>query len=322
MFEKPLRYAAAVLLAATAFGAHAQYPDRTVKIVAPMAAGGGTDAVARVFAQKLSARLGQSVIVENKPGAGGQLGTEIVSASQPDGYTMLFASSSVLTVPYLRKTRFELQKDFVPIGQVGVGNFALVINPKLPYHTVQEFVAAAKASPGKFTYGSAGQGSAGHLAGELFKARTGIDMVHVPFKSSGEITTALVAGTIDCAIDVLTVQKPQIESGMVRGLATTGAERDSVLPNLPTVNESKVANGGYEMTYWFGMFLPAKTPPAVAERVQKEFAVVMKDPEIVQRVKAFSLVPSATTPAQFQASIVQDANMWKKIIADSKIEAN
>lgn len=322
MFQKFLRFAAVALVAAMTFNAHAQYPDRTVKIVAPMAAGGGTDAVARVFAQKLSARLGQSVIVENKPGAGGQLGTEIVSASQPDGYTMLFASSSVLTVPYLRKTRFELQKDFVPIGQVGVGNFALVINPKLPYHTVQEFVAAAKASPGKFTYGSAGQGSAGHLAGELFKARTGIDMVHVPFKSSGEITTALVGGTIDCAIDVLTVQKPQIEAGMVRGLATTGAERDGGLPNLPTVNESKVANGGYEMTYWFGMFLPAKTPAAVAERVQKEFAVVMKDPEIVQRVKAFSLVPSATTPAQFQASIAQDSSMWKKVIADSKIEAN
>jgi tripartite-type tricarboxylate transporter receptor subunit TctC len=127
---------------------------------------------------------------------------------------------------------------------------------------------------------------------------------------------------IDSSIDVLTVQKPQIDAGMVRGLATTGAERDGVLPNLPSVNETRVANGGYEMTYWFGMFLPAKTPPAVVERVQKEFAVVMKDPEVIERVKAFSLVPSPLTPAQFQASIVADSVLWKKIIADSKIEAN
>lgn len=321
MFAKTLRVAA-LLAAGATLAAYAQYPDRTLKMVAPMAAGGGTDAVARVFALKLAARLGHPVIVENRPGAGGQLGTEIVAGAPPDGYTMLFTSSSALTLPYLRKTRFDLQRDFVPVGQVGVGNFAIVTNPKLPYRTLQEFVTAAKASPGKFTFGSAGQGSAGHLAGELFKSRTGIDMIHVPFKSSSEITQALVSSTIDSSIDVLTVQKPQIESGMVRGLATTGGERDSVLPNLPTVNESKVANGGYEMTYWFAMFLPAKTPTAVVERVQREFAVVMKDPEIIDRVRAFSLVPSALTPAQFQANITAESAVWKKVISDSKIEAN
>lgn len=322
MFAKTLRVAAALLAAGATLAAYAQYPDRTLKMVAPMAAGGGTDAVARVFALKLAARLGHPVIVENRPGAGGQLGTEIVAGAPPDGYTMLFTSSSALTLPYLRKTRFDLQRDFVPVGQVGVGNFAIVTNPKLPYRTLQEFVTAAKASPGKFTFGSAGQGSAGHLAGELFKSRTGIDMIHVPFKSSSEITQALVSGTIDSSIDVLTVQKPQVESGMVRGLATTGGERDSVLPNLPTVNESKVASGGYEMTFWFAMFLPAKTPAAVVERVQREFAVVMKDPEIIDRVRAFSLVPSALTPAQFQANITAESAVWKKVISDSKIEAN
>lgn len=320
MFSRTPSLAATLLAACTVLGAHAQYPDRVVKMVAPMAAGGGTDVVARVFAQKLAARLGQTVIVENRPGAGGKLGTEVAAGAPADGYTMLFASSSVLTLPYLHKTRFELQRDFVPVGQVGVGNFAIVINPKLPYRTLQEFIASAKASPGKFTFGSAGNGSAGHLAGELFKARTGIDLVHVPYKSSGEISQALIAGTIDSSIDVLTVQKPQIDSGLVRGLATTGAARDPVLPNLPTVNETGIANGGYEMTYWFGMFLPAKTPLAVVERVQAEFAVVMKDPEIVERLKTFSLVPSTLTPAQFQASIVADANLWKKVIAANKLD--
>jgi len=322
MFAKSLRITAAMLALGMTAAAHAQFPDRALTIVAPMAAGGGTDVVARVFAQKLSDRLGQSVIVENRPGAGGQLGAQLVANARPDGYTMLFTSSSALTLPYLRKTGFELQRDFVPVGQVGVGNFAIVVNPKLPYQNLADFVAAARANPGKITFGSAGNGSAGHLAGELFKARTGIDMVHVPFKSSGEISLALMSGMIDCSIDVLTVQKPQIDAGKVHGLATTGAQRDPGLPNLPTVNETQVAKGGYEMTYWFGMFLPAKTPAAVVEKVRKEFAVVMKDPEIVERVRAFSLVPSPLTPAQFQDSIASDSAMWKQIIADSRIEAN
>lgn len=322
MIAKYLRLALTAALAGCILSAQAQYPERAMKLVAPMAAGGGTDSVARVFAEKLSGRLGQPVIVENRPGAGGQLGAEIVAHGPADGYTLLFASSSVLTLPYLRKTRFELHRDFVPVGQVGVGNFAVVINPKLPYRTLQEFLAAVKAQPGKFTFGSAGNGSAGHLAGELLKSRAGLDMVHVPFKSSGEITQALISGTIDCAIDVLTVQKPQIDAGTVRGLATTGAARDAALPNLPTVNETRLVPGGYEMTYWFGLFMPAKTPPAAAERVQKEFAQVMKEPDVAERVRAFSLAPSTLTPAQFQASIVSDSTMWRKVVQDNRIEAN
>jgi tripartite-type tricarboxylate transporter receptor subunit TctC len=322
MFAKSLRLVATMLAASAIAAAHAEFPERPLTMIAPMAAGGGTDVVARVFAQKLAARLGQPVVVENRPGAGGQLGAQLVANARADGYTMLFTSSSVLTLPYLRKITFDLQRDFVPVGQVGVGNFAIVLNPKLPYHSLAEFVAAAKAQPGKFSYGSAGTGSAGHLAGELFKTRTGIDMVHVPFKSSSEISQALMAGTIDVSIDVLTVQKPQIEAGTVRGLATTGPLRDPVLPNLPTVNETNVASGGYEMTYWFGMFLPARTAPAVVQRVQKEFAVVMKDPEIQARIRAFSLVPSTFTPAQFQASIAAEVATWKPIIADNKIQAN
>ncbi len=301
-------------------GRAAEYPERFIKTVVPMAAGGATDVVARVFAQKMSARLGQNVVVENHPGAGGQIGAEFAAFAPADGYTMLFTSSSALTLPYLRQTRFELLRDFVAVGQVGVGNFALVINPKLPYKTLEEFLAAAKANPGKFTFGSAGVGAAGHLAGELFKAKTGIDMVHVPFKSSGEISQALISGMIDSSFDVLTMQKPKIESQVVRALASTGAERDPNLPNLPTVTESNLVPGGYQMTYWFGVFLPAKTPPRVVERVRREFAAVMKDPEILDRVKRFSLIPSQMTPEQFQANIEAESGVWKKVIAALGIE--
>ncbi|MDO8279242.1 MAG: tripartite tricarboxylate transporter substrate binding protein, partial [Burkholderiaceae bacterium] len=222
MFKKSFQALLCVCLAALALNAQAQYPERPIKMVAPMAAGGGTDSVARLFAQKMSAALGQPVVVENRPGAGGQLGAEVAAFAPADGYTLFFTSSSALTLPYLRKTRFELLRDFAVVGQVGVGNFALVINTKLPYRTLGEFLAAVKANPGKFTFGSAGTGAAGHLAGELLKAKAGLNMVHVPFKSSGEIAQALISGQIDCAIDVLTIQKAQIDGGLVRALATTG----------------------------------------------------------------------------------------------------
>jgi tripartite-type tricarboxylate transporter receptor subunit TctC len=184
-----------------------EYPNRVVKIVAPMAAGGGTDTVARLFAQKISARLGQPVIVENRAGAGGQIGAEAVASAPPDGYTLLFGSSSAVTLPYLRKTRFDLMRDFVPVGQVGIGSFVLTISPSLPFKALEEFLASAKANPGKYTFGSPGSCSAGHLALHLLKARTGIEMVHVPFKSSTEIAQAMIAGQIDCAIDIIPIQK-------------------------------------------------------------------------------------------------------------------
>lgn len=307
----------ALLLAGST--ALAAYPEHAVRMVAPMAAGGGTDSVARLFAKKLEARLGQAVIVENKPGAGGQLGVEHVRTAKPDGHTMLFTSSSALTLPYLRPMSFELQRDFVPVGQVGVGSFALVINKSLPFKTADEFLKAAKENPGKYTYGSAGVGSAGHLAGELLQEKAGISLVHVPFKSSGEISVALMGGQIDSSLDVLTVQRKHIEAGVVRGLATTGETRDPSVPDLPALNESKLIPGGYQMTYWFGMFLPSDTPKDVVARVRKEFAEVAKDPEVVQRVEAFALVPSKFTAAEFGQNIKEESAVWKKVIKDSGI---
>lgn len=321
MFKKLVQIILLALLLGGAAVVRAEYPERNIRIVVPLAAGGSTDQVARVFALTLADRFGQPVIVENKPGAGGQLGCEAVAFAPADGYTLLFTSSSALTLPYLRKTRFELLRDFAPIGQVGFGNFALVTNRKLPFTSFGDFLAAIKAHPGKYTFGSAGVGGAGHLAGELLKTRAALDIVHVPYKSNGEVSQALMTGEIDFAIDVITAQKPQINAQKVRGLATTGKVRDPNLPDLPTINESMLVPGGYEMTFWFGMFMPAKTPAAVVARVRSEFDAVMKDPNTVARIKTFSLNPSTLTAAQFQANIEAETNTWKKVITQSGLEA-
>lgn len=308
-----------ILAIATTAGANDAYPSRPVKVVANMAAGGGTDTIARIFAQRISKELGQPIVVENRAGAAGQIGTEAVAAAPADGYTFLFASSSLLSLPYLRTTRYELLKDFEPVGQVGVGGFVLVVNPKLPFKSLAEFMAAVKANPGKYTFGSPGVGSAGHLGLYLLKSRSGADMVHVPFKSSTEVAQALISGQIDCAIDIVPIQKTYIDAQSVRALATTGPARDVTLPSLPTFNESTLVPGGYELTFWYAMFAPRGTPAPILKRAQAAFANALKDPAMQDRVKGFSVVPSKLTAAEFRSTIAAETEMWRKIIKDNNI---
>ncbi len=298
----------------------ADYPERVVRLVVPQGPGGGTDLVARLIAQRLATPLGQAVIVENKPGGGTQLGTEFVAAAPADGHTVLLTASPVVLLPYLRKTRFDFLRDFVPIGQVGVGNFALVVNPKLPFRTAPEFLAAVRANPGKYTFGSAGVGSAGHLALELLKARAGLEMVHVPYKSSGEVAQGVASGQIDSSIDNLTTQKVQIAAQTVRGLATTGLARDPGLPELPTLQELNLIPGGYTMTYWYGMFVPTRTPAPVVARLRSEFAAMMAEPKMQEQIRGMSLVPSAFKAEEFGTHLAAEAAMWKGIISAARIE--
>lgn len=300
--------------------AAADFPDRVVRVVVPQGPGGGTDLVARLIAQRLSPRLGQPVIVDNKPGGGTQLGTEYVANAPADGYTVLMTASPVVLLPYLRKTRFDFIRDFVPIGQVGVGNFALVVNPKLPFRTTEEFFKAVRANPGKYTFGSAGVGSAGHLALELLKARADMDLVHVPYRSAGEVATAVASGQVDSSIDNLTTEKPQIDAQNVRGLATTGQDRDPGLATLPTINELKLVPGGYVMTYWYGMFVSTRTPAPVVDRLRRDFAVVMSDPGMAEQLRKMSLVPSTFSAEAFGTSLAEEASMWRRVISDARIE--
>ncbi|NDZ18757.1 hypothetical protein C7T35_21245 [Variovorax sp. WS11] len=310
---------AGLLATAALAGAAEPYPSRPVKVIANMAAGGGTDTIARIFSEQISRQLGQPVVVENRAGAAGQIGTELAAVAPADGYTFLFASSSLLSLPYLRPTRYELLKDFEPVGQVGIGGFVLVVNPKLPFKTLAEFMTAVKANPGKYTFGSPGIGSAGHLGLYLLKAKSGVEMVHVPFKSSTEVAQALISGQIDCAVDIVPIQKSYIDAQSVRALATTGPARDPSLPQLPTFNESKLVPGGYELTFWYGMFAPRATPPAVLKRAQEAFATVLQDPAVQERVKGFSVVPSQFTAADFRRSIAAETEQWRKIIKDNNI---
>lgn len=321
MFKTVLR---AMLTLCLLFGTAAAqaaepYPTRPVKIIANMAAGGGTDTIARILAPKMSDRLGRPVVVENRAGAAGQLGTELAATSAPDGYTMLVASSTAVTLPYLRKTRYELLRDFVPVGQIGLGGFVLVINKNLPFTTAREFLADAKAHPRKYTFGSPGHGSAGHLALSLLKSRTGIEMVHVPFKSSTEVAQAIIGGQIDCAIDIVPIQKAHIDAQSVRALVTTGSQREPTLANLPTIDELGLVPGGYVVTFWYGAFLPRGTPTSVVERVQRDFAAVMKDPDMIERLKGFSVAPSQVSGADFERSISAEIAMWRKVIDDNKL---
>ncbi|MBB3177990.1 tripartite tricarboxylate transporter substrate binding protein [Variovorax sp. Sphag1AA] len=298
------------------------YPKQPIRFVVPFTPSGGTDIVARLLGQKMSAAMGQPILVENRPGAGSQIGTEYVAASPPDGYTVLLSSSSSLTIPYLRKASFELPRDFTPIGQVGIGTFALVVSPKLPFKTAGEFIAAAKANPGKYSYASAGSGSAGHLALELLRSKTGADLVHVPYKSSGEVANSIISGQVDASIDILTIEKGFIDNGQVRALATTGIARDPTLPQVPTLNETGAVPGGYDLTYWYGLFVPAKTPAPVVKRLQHEFETAMKDPEILARLKTLQIQPSTMTAAQFKENVQTEAAMWKKLIGEKGIRAD
>ncbi|NYT44617.1 tripartite tricarboxylate transporter substrate binding protein [Alcaligenaceae bacterium] len=312
----------ALLVAPTVVSASDIYPSKPLRVIVTFAAGGGTDLIARLLSPKMSAQLGQPVVVENRPGAAGQLGAEFAVSAPADGYTVLLASSSTATLPYLRKTKYDLLEDFVPVGQVGVGGFVLVTNPKLPFKTLGEFMSAAKANPGKYTYGSIGQGSLGHIGLALLKAKSGVDMVHVPYKSSTEVAYAIISGQIDSAIDTLPVHKPFIDAQSANALATTGPIRDVSLPQVPTFNESKLIPGGFELTFWYGFFVPRATPTPVVERVQAAFAAVMKDPEVIQRLKDFGVAPSQITAAEFHSNIASEVGGWRKVIKDNKIMMN
>ncbi len=202
---------------------------------------------------------------------------------------------------------------------MGIGGFVLVVNPRLPFKTLAEFMTAVKANPGKYTFGSPGVGSAGHLGLYLLKSKAGVEMVHVPYKSSTEVAQALIAGQIDCAVDIVPIQKSYIDAQSVRALATTGPARDASLPNLPTFNETKLVPGGYELTFWYGMFAPRATPAPIIKQAQAAFAAAQKDPDIQTRVKTFSLVPSELTATEFRSTIAAETELWRKIIKDNNI---
>jgi len=318
---KPLLLLVAFALTAWAAADAARgqdYPSRTIRLIAPFPAGGAVDVLARLMSGKLAERIGQPVIVENRPGAGGTLGADAVAKAAPDGYTILQNTNGAAIAPALYKSLpFDATRDFAPVTQLVASNLVLVASPKSGITTLQELIARAKASPGTLNYGSSGLGNPLHLTMEMLKHAAGIDIVAVPFRGDGHINAALIAGEIEVAVVPLATAVPLIRDGRLRALAITGAKRSDTVPDVPTVAEAAVP--GFASSGWQGWFMPAKTPAAIVERVQKEVAAVLALPDVRERLSAMAYEPIGSTPAQFDAFFRVEIVKFTKVIADAKI---
>ncbi|HET9653324.1 MAG TPA: tripartite tricarboxylate transporter substrate binding protein, partial [Usitatibacter sp.] len=269
----------AALVLATPLAFAQSYPSRPVKIIVPFAAGGPADIYARVVGEKLQAALGQPFVVEDRPGGGSIVGTEAVHTSQPDGYTLLMMSNTHTVNESLIKDKpFELMRDFVPVAPVNYSDLVMVIHPSVPAKTLKEFIALAKSQPGKLNYASSGPGTPYHMAGELFKAMAGVNIVHVPYKGSSGARTDILGGQVQMMFDAITTMAPNVEAGKVRALGTSGKERSSVLPNVPTISEAGVP--GYESTIWLGIMAPKGTPRAVIDKLNAEIRKAVTAPDV------------------------------------------
>ena len=301
-------------LAACAVPAAAQsWPAKPVRIVVPFGPGGPADIYARILGNELSGVLGQQFVIENKAGAGGTIGADIVAKAAPDGYTLLMMSNTLTTNETLLANKpYALMRDLVPVAPVNSSDLVMVVAPSVPAKTLAEFIALAKAEPGKLAYASAGPGTPYHLAGELFKAMTGTDLLHVPHKNSGEARNDVMGGHVQMMFDAVTAMKSIIDAGQVRALATTGLTRSAVLPDVPTLNEAGVP--GYEATIWLGIMAPKGTPKEIVDRLNAEIAKIIAKPAVKDAWAKQGAVPMTMTPAEFGAFLTSDIEKWAKVI--------
>ena len=304
--------ALAAMLAMT--GAAAQnYPSRSVKIIVPFAAGGPADVYARVLAEKLSRAMGQPFVVEDLPGGGSIVGTSAVQNSAPDGYTLLMMSNThTVNESLIKKKPFVLMRDFVPVAPVNYSDLVLVVHPSVPAKTLKEFIALAKSKPGELNYASSGPGTPYHMAGELFKAMAGVNIVHIPYKGSSGARTDILGGQVQMMFDAITTMAPNVEAGKVRALGTSGKARSSVLPNVPTISEAGVP--GYEATIWLGIMAPKGTPRPVIDRLNAEIRKAVNSPEIKAEWAKQGAVGMDMSPEEFEKYLHQDIEKWAKIV--------
>jgi tripartite-type tricarboxylate transporter receptor subunit TctC len=297
----------------------AGYPDRIVKIVVPFAPGGGTDTVARTLAQEMAKDLGQSVIIENKPGAGTIIGTQSVATSDPDGYTLLMGTFANAVNPSLNaKLPYDPHKDFAPVALVARSFNIVVVNAKSPYRSVADLIAAAKAEPDKLSYGTYGTGTSAHLAGELFKSLAKVNLTTVPYKGAAPAITDLLGGQIQVMFTTVASAASLIESGQLRALAVTSAERSPAFPDVPTVAEAGVS--GYSAESWYGLFAPAKTPPEIIDRLNKAAATAVKAEAFKKLGVNEGLVMVASPPAELDRYFRGEEERWRKVIENAGIK--
>lgn len=301
-------------VAALTWPAAAQtWPTRPVRIVVPFGPGGPADVYARIVGQQLTEAFGQQFVIDNKPGAGAVIGTDIVAKAAPDGYTLLMMSNTHTTNETLLSNKpYVLMKDLAPVAPINSSDLVMVVHPSVPVKTVAEFVALAKKEPGKLAYASSGPGTPYHMAGELFKAMTGTDILHVPHKSSGEARNDVMGGHVQMMFDAVTTMKGSIDAGQVRALGTTGTMRSTILPDVPTVAEAGAP--GYEATIWLGIMAPAGTPKEIVDRLNAEIAKAIAKPAIREAWAKQGAVPMAMTPAEFGAFLQRDIDKWAKVV--------
>jgi tripartite-type tricarboxylate transporter receptor subunit TctC len=313
---KWLGFACLALMAGGACGQ--QYPSKPIRIVAPFAPGGGTDFIARLIAQKLTERLGQQVIVENKPGAGGNLGAEFAVRSAADGYTMLLVAGSYTVNPSLYKLSFDPVNDITPIVQLSQGPFIVAVHPSVPAKTLREFIDLAKQQADKLSYGSAGTGSITHLASELFLEMAKIKVIHVPYKGTGPALNDAIAGNVQLIFGSVATTLQYVKSGRLRSLAVTTPRRIAAAPEVPTVAEAGLP--GYQVILWHGLVGPKGMPRAIAERVNREVNEALKSKDMEQLLSTDGVSPAGGTPEQFQTQIKADIERWRTVVQRAGIK--
>jgi tripartite-type tricarboxylate transporter receptor subunit TctC len=315
-----LCWIAALVLAPCAALAQDAYPSRPIKLVVPLAAGGGIDFTARATAQKLSDVIGQQVVVENQGGAGGTIGVGAVARAAPDGYTLLYHSvTGVVSSVVGKDLPYDWLKDLAPVSLVTRFAPVLVINPSLPAQDLKQFIALVKANPGKYSYGSSGAGTAIHLASELFRVSAGIDVVHVPYRGNAGVMPDLLAGRIAMLIDGVPAQAKNIESGQVRALAVTTRTRTPSLPDVPTMIEQGV---DYDVPYWTAIFAPAATPKPIIDKLAADIAKTMKDPGVVDRLKGAGTEAVGSTPQELDTFNRDQYALYRRIVQDPRLQLN
>lgn len=296
----------------------APYPLAPVRIIVPFQAGGLTDILARSIAQHASQRLGQQFIVENKPGASGNIGADFVAKSKPDGYTLLMGSigTNAVNVHLFSRMPYDTLKDFAPIGLVASGTLMLVANPAVPVTDMKSLLAYARAHPGKLTYASGGAGASQHLAGELLKTTAKVDIRHIPYKGVAQGVTDVVAGQVDMTFDLATVA-PHIRAGKLRPIAVANGKRSAAFPGVPTIAEAGVP--GYEASAWYGLFAPAGTPPAVISKLNAEMVSALADPALRQRLDALGAEPSGSSPEELARFVRSEYDKWGRVVQEAGI---
>lgn len=321
MFPRLHLIAAALTAALACSGAFAAYPEKSITIVVPTAAGGANDAMARVVGQAMAAILKQPVIVDNKAGANGSIASEFVKRAAPDGYTLMLGYIATHAMnPALQKLRYDPVTDFEPIGMVGSSATLMVVSPSVQAGNAKDAVALLKASPGKISYASAGNGTAPHFAAEMFKLATGTSMVHVPYKGSAPAITDTIGGQTQVMFPSLFTGMPYVKAGKLKAVGVAGEKRSALMPDVPTLKEQGV--NGVDVSQWYAIFAPAKTPKPIVDQLNKVLNEVLADKTVIQRLEAHGAEVSTMTPDQLRSYVQQEQVKWKKVVQAAKLTAD